>query len=243
MLQHTRLTHLCAHLNAKPSRANNNAITRHATAAESLSLQDKVCVVTGGAGGIGRATALLFASEGAKVVVVDLNAEGADETVQIIRDAGVGEGLAHTADIGDEADSKAIVDAAVGTWGRLDVYFANAGILGKYLSIEETTVEAFNRTLRINALGTFLAIKNASIAMKLNPNAAGGSIVCTASIAAIRADVTPLEYSASKAAVVAMVRSAADRLILDKVRVNAVMPGGVLTNIAMGVATDIDSQV
>jgi NAD(P)-dependent dehydrogenase (short-subunit alcohol dehydrogenase family) len=204
-------------------------------------------VVTGAGGGIGEASAMLFAHQGAKCVCVDINEEAANQTAhQINQKYGEGTAIAVTADVADEAQSQNTVDRCIEAFGRLDVYFANAGMLGRHTSIEDTTLEAFERTMKVNCVGVFLAIKHASVAMKRLGG--GGSIICTASIAAIRADVTPLEYTASKAAVVAIVRSSADRLILDdeqqrtNIRVNAIMPGGVVTNIALGVASDIDSQ-
>jgi NAD(P)-dependent dehydrogenase (short-subunit alcohol dehydrogenase family) len=215
--------------------------------ASGLQLEGMAAVVTGAGGGIGEASAMLFANQGANCVCVDINVEAAAKTAdQINQKHGKGTAIAVKADVADEAQSQSTVDKCIEAFGRLDVYFANAGILGRYTSIEDTTLEAFERTMRVNCVGVFLAIKHASIAMK--QLGGGGSIICTASIAAIRADVTPLEYTASKAAVVAIVRSAADRLILDEdqqrtnIRVNAIMPGGVITSIALGVATDIDSQ-
>lgn len=96
------------------------------------------------------------------------------------------------------------------------------------------------RTMAINTLGPFMAIKYASEAMK--KTAGMGSIIVTSSIASIRADLTPIQYAASKGAVLSMVIAANDRLLLDNVRVNAVLPGGVMTNMVMGVAKDLDDQ-
>jgi len=138
-------------------------------------------------------------------------------------------------------DVRATVDTCVRSFGKIDVYFANAGILGRFVPVSEETEESFLRTLGVNTLGPFMAIKYAAAAMANNP-VKGGSIVCTASIAAMRADLTPLQYAASKGAVLSLVKSANDRLLLDKVRVNAVVPGGVLTPIVMGVAKDLDDQ-
>ena len=136
-----------------------------------------------------------------------------------------------------EIDSKNVVEQAVKTFGQLDCYFANAGILGKYMPISEESEESFMRAININTLGVFMAIKYASEAMK---KSGGGSIVCTSSIASIRADLTPLQYAASKGAVNGMVISANDRFLLDNIRVNGILPGGVMTPIVMGVAKDLD---
>jgi len=165
----------------------------------------------------------------------------AQETVTEINEAAGAEvALALQGDVSNEADVKASVERCVAAFGRIDSYFANAGIMPKYAAIEDTTEESFMRCMRINTLGPFFAIKHASAAMQ----EAGepGSIVCTASIAAIRADVTPLEYSASKGAVIAMVRSSADRLLGTGVRVNCVVPGGVVSNITQQVAMEMDER-
>lgn len=137
-------------------------------------------------------------------------------------------------------DCKKTVDICVSTYGRIDVYFSNAGVLGRYIPISEETEESFMRTLQINTLGPFMAVKYASEAMK--KTAEGGSIIITSSIASIRADLTPIQYAASKGAILSTVIAMNDRLLLDKVRVNAVLPGGVLTPMVMNVAADLDRQ-
>lgn len=135
---------------------------------------------------------------------------------------------------------KKSVDVCVSTFGQIDVYFANAGVLGKFIPIASETEESFMRAMQINTLGPFMAIKYASEAMK--NTAGGGSIIVTSSIASIRADITPLQYAASKGALLSMIISANDRLLVDNVRVNAVVPGGVLTPMAMGVGRDLSEQ-
>ena len=137
-------------------------------------------------------------------------------------------------------DVKKSVDLCVSKYGKIDVYFANAGVLGRYIPIADETEESFMRAMQINTLGPFMAIKYASQAMK--KTAEGGSIIVTSSIASIRADLTPLQYAASKGAVLSMVIGANDRLLLDNVRVNAVLPGGVLTQMVMGVSNDLKAQ-
>jgi len=144
------------------------------------------------------------------------------------------------ADVSKVEDAKRIVDTCVSTYGRLDVYFANAGVLGKFRPIADETEDSFMRAMEINTLGPFMAIKYASEAMK--KTAEGGAIIVTSSIASIRADLTPLQYAASKGAILSMVIAANDRLLLDNVRVNAVLPGGVLTPMVMGVAKDLEEQ-
>jgi len=205
---------------------------------EGKRLCGRVCVVTGAGSGIGLATALRFAKEGAKAIVcVDIDGESARDVAEEISETYARVlvmGL--RADVSSDADSKMIVDTCVERFGSLDIYFANAGILGKERGIDGATVVDFERHLKVNLLGPFLAIKHATRIMVRQDS--GGSVICTASIAAIRADVTPLAYSCSKAGVVALVRSSQDMLLEKniKVRVNAVMPGGVMTAMSGSVA-------
>jgi len=199
-------------------------------------------VITGAGSGIGRATAEHFALHGYNVVCADLNQASAEESAAEINalEEATGRAVAIAADVSVEVDVKATVDLSVKEFGRLDAYFANAGLMTRYRPIEETTEEDFMRTLRVNTLGPFFAIKHASPVISQNED--GGAIVCTASIAAIRADITPLEYAASKGALVSLVRSSADRLLGTGVRVNAVAPGGVVTAITTQVAMEMDSR-
>ena len=202
-------------------------------------LKGLACVVTGAGSGIGLATALLFAHHGAcGVVCVDIDGDAAESVAEDINDEFVNtRAVAVRADVSSESDNERIVAICLEQFGSLDVYFANAGILGPHAAdVGTSSVSSFERHLRVNLLGPFLAIKNASVVMCKQEG--GGSIVCTASIAAIRADVTPLGYSCSKAGVVALVRSAQDMLLgqSGNVRVNAVMPGGVMTAMAGAVA-------
>ena len=215
---------------------NNNNQTPHIA----MRLQDKCCVVTGGGGGIGAATCKKFVQEGAKgVVVADINLEAAEETAKEINDEFPGKALAIKVDVSKPEGAQASIDACVAKFGRLDVYFANAGILGKFVPIAEESHASFERTLQVNTVGPFLAIKHASEAMK---KTGGGVVILTSSIASIRADLTPLQYAASKGALLSLVISANDRLLLDNVRVNAVLPGGVMTGMVAGVAKDLDDQ-
>jgi len=208
-------------------------------------LEGKVCVVTGAGSGIGLATALLFAENGARAVVcADIDVEAARDVVEDIQEMFSGvRACAIRADVSSEKDSRHIVDECVRRFGSLDVYFANAGILGKReRAVEEAVVRDFERHLKVNLIGPFLAVKFASQQMVRQPS--GGSIIMTASIAAIRADVTPLAYSCSKAGVVALARSAQDALLTENaaIRVNAVMPGGVMTAMSGAVAQGVASE-
>jgi NAD(P)-dependent dehydrogenase (short-subunit alcohol dehydrogenase family) len=184
-------------------------------------LQGKRAIVTGAASGIGRASALLFAAEGAQVLIADVAEPGLEETRAAIASAG-GKVSARRADAGLEPDVKALVEQALQEFGGLDVFFANAGISRLGWSFEDTKVEDFQETLRINLLGPFLAIKYASpILIKQGK----GSIICTASVAGLRSGAGPVAYSASKAGVINMVQFAANVFRDSGVRVNAICPG------------------
>jgi NAD(P)-dependent dehydrogenase (short-subunit alcohol dehydrogenase family) len=184
-------------------------------------LDGKTAIVTGAASGIGRASAQLFASEGAKVLCLDQNAPGLDETVQSITGAG-GAALGQVFDAGSEADVTAAIASAMSHFGRLDVFYANAGISGGITPLFEQTVDLWQQVLRVNLIGPFLAIKHAAPIMA---DAGQGSIICTASVAGLRANAGGSPYSASKAGVISLVQTSANALLGTGVRVNAICPG------------------
>ncbi len=183
-------------------------------------LKRKRAIVTGAGSGIGRESSRLFAREGAQVLCVD-KTEAVHETVELITKAG-GHAIGMTADAGAEADVKAYVVRCTKEFGGLDVIYANAGISGGYIPVTEQTVEQWLEVLRVNLIGPFLAIKHVVPLMVAQKK---GSIVCTASVAGLRANAGPTPYSASKAGVISLVQTTANELYGTGVRVNAICPG------------------
>jgi NAD(P)-dependent dehydrogenase (short-subunit alcohol dehydrogenase family) len=194
-----------------PGKSGRNAMGR---------LEGRGAVITGAASGIGRASAILFAQEGAGVVCFDRAAE-VEETAAMIIKAG-GRAVAVAGDAGKEDDVKAAIDLAVAEFGGLDAVYANAGVSGGGAQMADLTAEFWLEVLRINLVGPFLAIKHAAPIMAAKGK---GSIVCTASVAGIRSGAGGLPYSASKAGVINLVQTGANQLYGSGVRVNAICPG------------------
>lgn len=185
-----------------------------------MRFKDKSIIVTGAGSGIGRATAMLFAREGGKVVVAD-KTDGADATAKLITDAG-GTAVAIQMDAGLEEEVIRTVQLAVDSFGGLDIIFANAGISGGMANIFDTDVALITEVLRVNLIGPYLAIKHA--APKIAERG-GGAIVLTASVAGIRSGAGSPAYSASKAGVINLAQVSAQQLSGSNVRVNAICPG------------------
>ena len=183
-------------------------------------LEGKSVIITGAGSGIGRAASLLFTKEGAKLIAVD-RTEAVKETVEQVRKAG-GTAEAVMADAGSEKDVIAFIDRAVSAYGRLDAIWANAGVSGGLVPLAEQTVEHWQEVLRVNLIGPFLAIKYAMPHMIKQKS---GSIVCTASVAGLKAGASGHPYGASKAGVISLVQTTAYSLSGTGVRINAVCPG------------------
>ncbi len=194
-------------------------------------LESKTALITGAGAGIGRESALLFASEGANVVAVDVNEAAAQDTVRDIEAVG-GRAIAVRADVVKADDCRAMVEAAEKTYGRLDILFNNAGIMHSDDDNAVTTAEdVWDLTMNINAKGVFLGCKYGIPALQ---RAGGGSIINTASIVAIMGSATPqLAYTASKGAVLALTKELAIVHARENIRINALCPGPLRTELLM----------
>ncbi|MEZ4675424.1 MAG: SDR family NAD(P)-dependent oxidoreductase [Caldilineaceae bacterium] len=193
-----------------------------------MNFTDKVALVTGAGSGIGRATAHALALGGAKVAVLELRQERAAAVAAEIVQAG-GEALAITADVADAAAMEAALGQIGAHWRQLDLVVANAGINGVWAPIEEITPEEWDTTLNVNLKGTFLTVKYAAPYLKTQ----GGAIVVISSVNGTRmfTNTGATAYSCAKAAQVAFTKMMALELAPHRVRINAICPGGVVTNI------------
>jgi NAD(P)-dependent dehydrogenase (short-subunit alcohol dehydrogenase family) len=183
-------------------------------------LEGKRIIITGAASGIGRASSLLAASQGASLILVDY-ADGADQTAEEISTAG-GTATAVRADVSDEAAVQGFIRRALDELGGLDAIYANAGVIGAYKPFLEMSADDWDKALSINLVGTFLCVKHAAAHFVQQRH---GSIACTASVAGLRANAGPVDYSATKAGVISMVQTIAYELYGTGVRINAVCPG------------------
>ena len=196
-----------------------------------MRLDGKVTIITGGGGGMGRVAAQRFATEGAKVVVAEYAEAAGQETVDIVRAAG-GEATFIKVDVSDEAQSRAMVEHAVATYGRLDCLYNNAGVMPEAdHSVVDTDVAVWDSVMAVNVRGVFLGCKFAIPAMEA---AGGGSIINISSFVALLGCSVPQDaYTASKGAVLSLTRSLAVQFGPKGIRTNAICPGPVETPLLM----------
>jgi 3-oxoacyl-[acyl-carrier protein] reductase len=190
-----------------------------------MKLKDRVAIVTGGSSGIGAASAVAFAAQGARVLVVDLDEAGAKRTVEQIEKGG-GKAVALRGDVTRAADNQAAVERAAALWGRLDIFFANAGVPQWKTAVEDVEEDVFDRIMAVNVKGVFLGAKYALPVMKRQRR---GVFLVTASTAAIRPRPGGQVYAASKGAVVTMTKGLALEAAPFGVRVVAIAPVATFT--------------
>lgn len=185
-----------------------------------MRLRDKVAVITGAGSGMGAEGARVFAREGARIVVADINDDGGSKTVASVRDAG-GEAIYIHADVTIESDCRALAAAAVDRFGQLDIVWANAGIAHPFIPIEEISLDLYHRVMNVNVLGPWLTIRAALPALRKADNAA---VVITASLSGLKARADLSVYQSSKGAAVMLAQSLAMEFAPIGIRVNSICP-------------------
>ena len=193
-----------------------------------MQLEGKVVLITGAGSGIGRASALLLAQEGALVGLLSRTESELESVLAEIEQAG-GEGRKLVADVSSEQDMKQAVSDLMDRWGRLDIVFANAGINGVWAPLDELTLEEWNKTIGVNLTGTFLTVRETLPYLKER----GGSVIITSSVNGTRKFSNPgaTAYSCSKAAQVAFAKMTALEFAKHRIRVNVICPGAISTEI------------
>lgn len=192
-----------------------------------MRLQNKVAVITGAASGMGKAIAILYAKEGAKVVVSDLNADAANATVEEIKANG-GEAIGIAANVAKEEDIQNLIDTAVGTYGTLDILVNNAGIMDNFVPAADVTDELWDRVFAVNATGPMRAIRKA---LPIFLEKGNGVIVNIASIGGLKGSRAGASYTAAKHALIGLTKNVGFQYATSGIRCNAIAPGGVNTNI------------
>jgi len=201
-------------------------------------LDGKVAIVSGGGSGIGRATVEILLNAGAKVVICDVNAARAEETLQSFGGSGDW-AMASATDIANEDDVARMVDATIARWGQIDILCNNAGVMDRVQAAPDTELETWDRVMRVNATGTFLMTRAIIPHMLARGR---GAIVNTASAAGVRGGSAGLAYTASKHAVVGITRSVATMHRDQGIRCNAVCPGSTATNVAESAGGPFDEK-
>jgi NAD(P)-dependent dehydrogenase (short-subunit alcohol dehydrogenase family) len=206
-------------------------------------LKGKVAVITGGASGMGKATALRFLREGARVLVADLNPDSGEGYLAEAAEAGFDKYWTSFSrvDVAEEADVQRMIAEAADAFGRVDVVFNNAGVGGAFGPVTGLHVEDWDYTFAVLVRGVFLGIKHG--ARQMRAQGEGGSIINTASIAGLSGGGGPLAYSAAKAAVINLTRAAALELGPDNIRVNAICPGAIRTPLSGGIGARAEERL
>jgi NAD(P)-dependent dehydrogenase (short-subunit alcohol dehydrogenase family) len=192
-------------------------------------LMNKVALITGASSGIGKATARLFAQEGAKVGLLGRSQKSINQAAQEFEQAGLSEVMPIVADVSQADQMQQAVHQVIDRWGRLDIVFANAGINGVWAPVDELTAEEWSQTLDINLKGTFLTVKYAVPYLEKQ----GGAVVITSSVNGTRmfSNTGATAYACSKAAQVAFAKMVALELAEARIRVNVICPGAITTQI------------
>lgn len=189
-----------------------------------MRLENKVAIITGGGGDIGRTTAVRFAKEGASILVADLELEAGEETVNLIKKAG-GKAEFIRTDMSSEEDVKNMVQKAIDIFGKIDILYNNAGVNSDEKKMPDVSLEEWQKVIDVNLTGVFLGMKHTIPRME-----SGSSIVNTSSIAGIKGQKLVAAYAASKSGVIALTQSASTEFGRKNIRVNAVAPGIIDTN-------------
>jgi NAD(P)-dependent dehydrogenase (short-subunit alcohol dehydrogenase family) len=185
--------------------------------------EGKVALITGGASGLGEATARLLVAEGGKVIIADYGVERGEAVAKSLGD----KAIFAQCDVSKEADVAAAVDAGIAKFGRLDSAFANAGIVGVVGPIADTPMDDFDKTMAVLVRGVFVTFKHAARGIIASGN--GGCIIGTASVAGVQGGLGPHAYAMAKAGVIGLARSAASELAAFKIRANSIAPGSIPT--------------
>lgn len=202
--------------------------------------EGKVVVITGGAMGLGKATAVEIAREGGKLVLVDMNAEALEATKGELEAEFPGvEVLNVVANVADEAQVKGYVDAAVAKFGRIDGFYNNAGIEGRQAAMAEYDMDVFKRVIDVNLMGVYYGLRYVIPVMVAQ---GGGHIVNTASVGGLRGVINQAPYVASKHAVSGMTKQAAIEYATKGINVNAIAPGAIFTEMVAGAFKQIDPE-
>ncbi|WP_040950913.1 SDR family NAD(P)-dependent oxidoreductase [Gorillibacterium massiliense] len=194
-------------------------------------LDNKIAIVTGAGSGIGRASSLKMAGYGASIVAVDFNEASGQETVKLIQEQG-GEAIFVQADVSKSEDVQRYVKAAKDAYGRIDIFFNNAGIVQKFAKLADVDENEFDRVMNVNVRGVFLGMK---YVLKVMEEQGSGTIINTASTAGVKSEHSASAYSASKHAVVGLTKGAAIEYVKKGIRVNGICPGGVETALTKSV--------